>query len=116
MFISKVIGDLGEKRRWRLYQARVKQLAEPYRTAVDAFQQYLMSSGAGSDVSMFEDLAELFEQGAADRTPLRDIVGTDPVEFIETFARNYEGESWRNRQRERLIEAIERASGADTGS
>ena len=38
---------------------------------------------------MFEDLADLFEQGAADETPIREIVGEDPVEFVEAFLRNY---------------------------
>jgi DNA-binding ferritin-like protein (Dps family) len=41
-FISKLIGD---KRRWRQYKARVKALPEPYRTAVDAIEHYLMYFG-----------------------------------------------------------------------
>ena len=32
-----------------------------------------------------------FEQRAADGTPVRAIVGDDPVEFVETFVRNYSG-------------------------
>ncbi|MQY30512.1 DUF1048 domain-containing protein [Nocardia aurantia] len=112
MFIEKVIGDLGEKRRWWSYKTRVKQLAEPYRTVAAAFERYLMYSGAGGgSMSLFEDLTELFEQSAADRTPIRDVVGDDPVEFIEAFARNYEEESWRNRERTRLLNAIEQAAG-----
>ncbi|MFE9577298.1 DUF1048 domain-containing protein [Nocardia sp. NPDC006044] len=42
---------------------------------------------------MFEDLLDLFEQSAADGTPIREVVGQDPVEFIEAFARNYQEES-----------------------
>ena len=115
MFIEKVIGDLGDKRRWRQYKARAKQLPEPYRTAVDAFERYLMFCGSGGGASMFEDFIDLFEQSAADGTPIRGVVGEDPVEFIEAFARNYQEESWINRERERLIGAIERAAGDDTG-
>ena len=40
-------------------------------------------------MSKFEDLADLFEQAAADGTPIREIVGKDPVEFVEAFAENY---------------------------
>jgi DNA-binding ferritin-like protein (Dps family) len=40
---------------------------------------------------MLGDLADLFEQSAADGTPIRAIVGDDPVEFAETFMRNYAG-------------------------
>ena len=38
-----------------------------------------------SAAAMFEDLADLFEQAAADGTPIREIVGEDPVEFVEAF-------------------------------
>jgi DNA-binding ferritin-like protein (Dps family) len=40
---------------------------------------------------MYGDLIDLFEQSAANRTPIRQIVGEDPVEFVETFVRNYPG-------------------------
>lgn len=62
-------------------------------------------------VSMLGDLADLFEQSAADGTPIREIVGNDPVEFAETFMRNYTGGQWINKERERLIKAIDAASG-----
>ena len=38
----------------------------------------------------------------------------DP-EFIEAFLRNYPEGQWRSRERERLISAIQRAAGEDTG-
>jgi len=115
-FTSKVIGD---KRRWREYKARTRQLPENYRTAIDALERYLMYFGPAdgdSAASMFEDLADLFEQAAADGTPIRAVVGEDPVEFAEAFLRNYPGGQWINRERERLTSAIERAAGADTGN
>ena len=65
---------------------------------------------------MFEDLADLFEQSAADGTPIREIVGDDPVEFVETFVQNYPEGQWISRERERLTSAIERAAGEDTGN
>ena len=114
-FTSKVIGD---KRRWREYKARTRQLPDNYRAAVDALERYLMYLGpadGNSAASMFEDLADLFEQSAADGTPIREVVGEDPVEFIEAFLRNYPEGQWRSRERERLISAIERAAGEDTG-
>jgi DNA-binding ferritin-like protein (Dps family) len=64
---------------------------------------------------MFEDLLDLFEQSAANRTPIREIVGEDPVEFLEAFVRNYPDGQWRIRERERLTNAIDRAAGEDTG-
>ena len=42
-------------------------------------------------VKMFDDFADLWERAAADGTPIRVIVGDDPVEFAETFAQAYTG-------------------------
>jgi DNA-binding ferritin-like protein (Dps family) len=116
MFISRLIG---EKRRWRQYKARTRQLPASYRTAVEALERYLMCFGPGdgaSAASMFEDLADLFEQSAANGTTIRDIVGEDPVEFAEAFLRNYPEGSWIGRERDRLTSAVERAAGEDAGS
>lgn len=113
-FTSKVIG---EKRRWREYKARVRQLPPTYRTALDAIERYLMYLGPAdgdSAASMFKDLADLFEQAAADRTPVRAVVGDDPVEFVETFLRNYSKGGWVTRERERLTTAIDGVAGNES--
>jgi DNA-binding ferritin-like protein (Dps family) len=80
-----------------------------------AITAYLGGLGDGDSIlSMLDDLADLFEQGAADGTPVREIVGEDPVEFAEAFLRNYPAGQWITRERERLTRAIERAAGEDT--
>lgn len=109
-WIETVTGSLEEKRRYRQYKARVKQLPEPYRTAVEALARYVMYFGAiargDTLVTMLDDLADLFEQSAADRTPLRNVVGEDPVEFAETFLQNYAEGQWINKERRRLARTI----------
>jgi DNA-binding ferritin-like protein (Dps family) len=105
-FISKVIGD---KRRWREYKTRVRRLPPNYRTAVEAIERYLMHFGptdGDSAASVFEDLADLFEQAAADGTPIRDIVEEGPVEFVEALVQNYPKGGYVSRERERLIRVI----------
>jgi DNA-binding ferritin-like protein (Dps family) len=111
MSISKM---RDEKRRYRQYKARTKQLPENYRTAVDALERYLMFFGpgdGGSLASMLEDLADLFEQSAANGTPIREVVGEDPVEFAEAFLRNYPEGQWISRERDRLTNVIDRVAG-----
>ena len=108
-FFSKMVGD---KRRWRAYRARVKQLPPDYRAAVDAIERYLMYFGvldADSAASLFEDVADLFEQAAADGTPIREIVGDDPVEFVDALVRNYSKGGYVDRERARLVKGIEAA-------
>lgn len=110
--ISRMIG---EKKQWRQYKARIAALPQPHRDAAEAVEHYLMRVGAVfvSDaqglMQMFDDLAELFEQSAADGTPVRDIVGDDPVAFVEDFITNYPSGRWLTKERERLNEAIEKA-------
>ncbi|WP_269305986.1 DUF1048 domain-containing protein [Aeromicrobium sp. HA] len=110
--ISRMIG---EKKQWRQYKARVAALPQPHRAAAEAVEHYLMRVGAVfvSDaqglMQMFDDLAELFEQSAADGTPVRDIVGDDPVAFVEDFITNYPSGRWLTKERERLTEAITKA-------
>ena len=112
-FISKVIGEKGQ---WREYKARVRQLPASYRTAVDALERYLKYFGTGGGgTAIYGDLIDLFEQSAANGTPIREIVGQDPVEFAETFLQNYSEGQWINKERERLTNAIDRAAAEDIG-
>ncbi|WP_406047343.1 DUF1048 domain-containing protein [Kribbella sp. NBC_00889] len=114
-WIEKVTGPLDEKKRWRQYKARTRELPPNYRTAVEAIERYLMYFGRGEAglTTMYEDLIDLFEQSAAAGTPIRDIVGEDPVEFVETFVQNYPDGQWRIREQNRLNKAIADAAGED---
>src|SRR5512133_1036998 len=109
-FFPKVIGEKGQ---WRQYKARTRQLPASYRTAVEAIERYLMHFGpmdGDSAASLLEDLIDLFERAAADGTPIREIVGEDPVEFVEALVQNYsEGGYVPTRERKRLTDAIARA-------
>ena len=111
-WIELITGSLEDKKRWRAYKTRVQQLPPSYRTAVGGVERYLMYAGGGDEdqlLQMVDDLADLFERAAADGTPVRTIVGDDPVEFVETFKSNYGLGSWLGKEQRRLNEAIERA-------
>lgn len=96
-----------------------QELPESYRTAAEAIERYLMHfvpTDGDSNAAMLEDLADLFEQAAADGTPIRDVVGEDPVEFVDAFAGNYsEGGYVPARARKQLTDDIGRAAGNETG-
>jgi len=116
-WIKQITGSIEQKRQYRQYKERTKRLPANYHAAIDALERYLMYCGAitkgNTLVSMLEDLADLFEQSAADGTPIRAIVGEDPVEFAETFLQNYSEGQWINKERERLTNAIDRVAGSD---
>ena len=120
VLISKLVSKvMGPKRRWWAYRARVRELPPTYRSAVDAIERYLMYFGRGDGTGwaeQLEDLADLFEQAAADGTPIREIVGEDPEAFVEAFVQNYPEGQWVVREQERLRTAIARAAGEGIGN
>ena len=113
-WIEKVIGPLDQKREYRQAKARMKQLPSNYRAACEAVERYLMYAGGISRgdvlVEMYGDLVDLFEQSAAAGTPIRAIVGDDPVGFVDDFVANYAEGSWISKERQRLNDAIDQAA------
>lgn len=110
-WIETFTGPLEQKRQYKRDKARIDGLAEPYATAGKAMHRYFMYYGGivDGDTTMFTDLADLWERAATDGTPLRDIVGDNPVEFAETFAEAYADERWIDKERARLTKAIDDA-------
>ncbi len=112
-WIELVTGSLEQKKQYKQYKARIAALPEPYASVAKAFQRYFMYYGGIVDgetiLTMSDDFADLWERAAADGTPVRDIVGDDPVEFAETFVQAYIGKQWIDKERARLTKAIEDA-------
>ncbi|MFJ6419087.1 DUF1048 domain-containing protein [Paeniglutamicibacter sp. NPDC091659] len=113
-WIELVTGSFEDKKRWRRYKARKEGLPVSYRTAIDGIERYFMYAGSivKGDVmmQMLEDLADLIEGAAVDGTPIRDIVGDDPVEFADTFIQNYSDGQWINKERKRLTDTIDQSA------
>ena len=112
-WIEALTGSLEQKKQYKQDKARIDALPEPYATAAQAMHRYFMYYAGITDgdtlVTMFGDLADLWERAAADGTPVRDIVGADPVDFAETFAQAYGGTRWIDKERSRLVQAIDDA-------
>lgn len=109
-WIEALTGSLEQKKQYKRDRARVEALPEPYRSTTKAFERYFMYYGGIVDgdtlVTMLGDFTDLWERAAVDATPVRDIVGEDPVEFAETFASAYAGARWIDKERARLTAAI----------
>ena len=116
-WIETITGSLEQKKQYKQYKARIEALPEPYGTAAKALQRYFMYYGGVTDgetaLKMMSDFVELWERAAADGTPVRAIVGENPVEFAETFAQAYTGTQWIDKERARLTKAIEDAERGD---
>jgi len=114
-WIELVTGSLEQKKQYRQFKARMEALPEPYGTAAKALMRYFMYSGGVTDgetaLTMMGDFVELWERAAMDGTPVRAIVGEDPIDFADTFAQAYGGKSWMDKERDRLNKAIDGVAG-----
>ncbi|MER5605264.1 DUF1048 domain-containing protein [Micromonospora tulbaghiae] len=114
-WIETLVGSLDQKKQYKQHMARMEALPEPHRSAAKALQRYFMYQGGIVDgntlVAMLGDSVDLWERAVADNTPVRAIVGDDPVEFAETFVSAYSGRQWMDKERERLRKAIDAAAG-----
>jgi DNA-binding ferritin-like protein (Dps family) len=112
-WIEALTGSLEQKRQYKQYRVRIDALPEPYRAVAKALQRYYMYYGGIIDgetyLKMWADFVDLWERAAADETPVRAIVGDNPVEFAETFAQAYTGKHWIDKERARLTRAVEDA-------
>lgn len=110
-WIETLTGSLEQKRQYKHLRARLDQLPEPYGTTAKALLKYFLYSGGvvsgETSITAMRDHVEMWERAAADGTPVRAIVGDDPVEFAESFMAAYTGERWIDKQRARLTAAID---------
>jgi DNA-binding ferritin-like protein (Dps family) len=116
-WIETLVGSIEQKKQYKHHMARMEALPEPHRGAAKALQRYFMYQGGILDgdtlITMLGDFVDLWERAVADGTPVRAIVGGDPVEFAETFLLAYSGKQWIDKERERLRKAIDAAAGDD---
>jgi len=109
---------LGDKKQWRAYKARAAALPPAQRTAIAGIERYILATGPSDGdqlMRMLEDLADLFEQSAADGTTVRAVVGEDPIAFAEEFKANYGLGAWLGKEQQRLVDAIAEADEAGRG-
>ncbi len=112
-WIEAITGSLEQKKQYKQSMGRIDALPAPYRATAKALHHYILTSGGIVDgesmIRMFDDFADLWEQAAADRTPVREIVGENPSEFADTFVQAYAGKHWVDKERARLAAAIDAA-------
>ena len=98
MFNFKQI--IGDKKAWKQMEARAKALPEEYDFVYHKIQHYMWNYAAGSGMDMvaiFEDLLNLFEEGAANGKRVLEITGENVAEFCDELLRNAKTytENWR---------------------
>ena len=119
-WFETLTGPLSQKKQYRQDKARIDALPEPYGSVAKAMHRYITYFAGVTDgdtlVTMFGELADLWERASLDATPVRDIVGDDPVGFAETFAQAYAGKQWIDKERARFVATVDSAERISSGA
>ena len=119
-WFETLTGPLSQKKQYRQDKARIDALPEPYGSVAKAMHRYITYFAGVTDgdtlVTMFGELADLWERASLDATPVRDIVGDDPVGFAETFAQAYAGKQWIDKERARFVATVDSAERVSSGA
>jgi len=83
-FLKKIIGD---KKEWKVMEARAKALPKDYQVVYHEIQQYIWKSSGLESIDAFKGLLDLFEEGAADGRKALEITGNDVAAFCDELVR-----------------------------
>lgn len=119
-WIEALTGSLEQKKQYKQDMARMEALPAPYADVAKAMNRYFMYYGAIAEsdalLAMIGEHVDLWERAAIDGTTVADIVGDDPVGFAEEFVRSYRTKEWIDKERTRLVKAVDAATGKERES
>lgn len=85
--IDTIIGDPGEKKRYRENEKRAKALPDEYRKAYENIRNYLWGTSGIVTIDPLVSLVDLLEEAAADGKKVTDVTGSDVVAFADDLVR-----------------------------
>lgn len=96
--IELITGGWSEKRRWKLIKRRAKALPRKYSSAYKDIQKYVFTSTGVTDIDIWEDLLDLFEENAAAGRDVLEITGKNVAKFADELAAGRKSyfDKWRN--------------------
>lgn len=98
-----------DKKRYNAYVKAKAQLPDDYEKALTALDHYMMNFVGNSEfMGIFEDLLQLFADGAAEGRSINELVGNDPVKFADDIMAEYPEVLWYSKTRKKLKDEFER--------
>jgi DNA-binding ferritin-like protein (Dps family) len=100
--MNTIIGDLNEKKRYRLNERRAKLLPSEYFNVYKELKNYIWKTSGILTIEPLISLVDMLEEAAADNKRVVDITGPDVAAFADEFVR---GESsYKELQRKKINE------------
>jgi DNA-binding ferritin-like protein (Dps family) len=98
--INTIIGDLSEKKKYRMNEKRAKALPAEYAQAYTDIKHYLWNTSGILTIEPLVSLVDLLEEAAAHGKSVVDITGSDVAAFADDLVRGER--SYKDQQREKL--------------
>ncbi|RYX78655.1 DUF1048 domain-containing protein [bacterium] len=102
--IRTLIGDLNEKKTYRLTEKRAKALPPEYANAYKEMKHYLWNTSGVTTITPLVSLVDLLEEAAATNKHVIDVIGSDVAAFVDDLTRDET--SYKNKQAQKLNEKL----------
>lgn len=106
--IDTIIGDLGEKKRYRAIEKRAKALPVEYRRSYTDIKHYLWNTSGILSMEPLASLVEMLEAATAEHRNIVDITGPDVAAFADELVRGEK--TYFDRRREKLNKSVAKKS------
>lgn len=103
-----------DKAEYKAYLERAKKLPPDYRLVYEEITKFLWQFTAGDGLDMVDlthDLLEFFEEGAASKLPVLELIGGDVGEFAENTLHEYQAKTWIDAQKIKMNQRIAKKLG-----
>lgn len=102
--INTIIGDMGEKKKYRENEKRAKALPAEYAQAYSDIKHYLWNTSGILTIEPLVSLVDMLEEAAANGKHVVEVTGPDVAAFADDLVR---GESsYKDQQRKKLNDKL----------
>lgn len=102
--LNFIIGDFGEKKRYRENEKRARKLPEDYAKAYKEIRHYLWNTSGILTIEPLISLVDLFEEASASGKTVVEVTGKDVATFADEFVSDES--SYKNQQRKKLNDKL----------
>jgi DNA-binding ferritin-like protein (Dps family) len=96
-----------EKREWRAYVRRVKALPPDYQFTLQQIEKFMWNFASdGQVIQVFEEIADLFEDGARRGQAVLEITGEDVAGFCQAILAEIQAHTWTGKKADDLNRAV----------
>jgi len=105
-----LIGARDDKQEWRAYVKRREALPPAYRVVMADIENYMYNIGImdASSMSVFYQIIDLFEEGAAAGRGVLDVTGQDVAAFAYDMLMAVAAKTWTGQQAAKLNDRVHR--------